>query len=47
MAKKNDASLSKGKETGGLNAENTNRHKLLAMGQSPKVEVSGGKKTPA
>ena len=26
---KNDASLSKGKETGSLNAENTNMHKLL------------------
>ena len=47
MAKKTDASLSKGKETGGLTAENTNRHKLLAMGQSPKVEVGGSKKTPA
>ena len=47
MAKKNDAALSKGKEGGAFNAENTNRHKLLAMGQSPKVEVSGGKKTPA
>ena len=44
---KNDAALSKGKETGGINAENTNMHKLLKMGQSPKVEVSGGKKTPA
>ena len=26
---------------------NTNLHKLLKMGQSPKFEVSGGKKTPA
>ena len=30
-----------------LTAENTNLHKLLKMGQSPKFEVSGGKKTPA
>ena len=44
---KNDASLSKGKETGSINADNTNLHKLLKMGQSPKFEVSGGKKTPA
>lgn len=44
---KNDAALSKGKETGGLTAENTNMHKLLKMGQQPKFEVSGGKKTPA
>lgn len=46
MAKKNDAAPSKGKDTGSFTAENTPRHKLLAMGQSPKVEV-GGKKTPA
>lgn len=45
MAKKNDASLSKG-GTPAMTAENTPRHKLLAMGQSPKVEVPG-KKTPA
>lgn len=44
---KNDASLSKGKETGSLNADNTNLHKLLKMGQTPKFEVSGSKKTPA
>ena len=44
---KNDASLSKGKETGSVNAENTNAHKLLKMGQHPKFEVSGSKKTPA
>lgn len=44
---KNDAALSKGNETGGLTAENTNLHKLLKMGQQPKFEVSGGKKTPA
>ncbi|MEN9936042.1 MAG: hypothetical protein RLZZ387_2621 [Chloroflexota bacterium] len=44
---KNDASLSKGKETGSINAENTNMHKLLKMGQQPKLEVGGGKKTPA
>ena len=48
MANKNDAALSKGKSTGGaVNAENTNLHKLLKMGQSPKFEVTGGKKTPA
>ena len=45
--KKTDASLSKGKPAGGMTAENTNLHKLQAMGQSPKFEVSGGKKTPA
>ncbi len=44
---KNDASLSKGKETGGFTAENTNLHKLLKMGQDPKFQLSGGKKTPA
>lgn len=44
---KNDASLSKGKETGGITAENTNLHKLLKMGQDPKFQLSGGKKTPA
>lgn len=44
---KNDASLSKGKSTSSINAENTNTHKLMKMGLSPKVEVSGGKKTPA
>lgn len=47
MAKKNDAVLSKGKDTGGINAENTNMHKLLKMGMQPKTEVSGSKKTPA
>jgi hypothetical protein len=47
MAKKNDAALSKGKPAGGMTAENTNMHKLQAMGQNPKFEVSGGKKTPA
>lgn len=47
MAKQNDAALSKGKVEGGMNAENTNMHKLMKMGQHPKVEVSGGKKTPA
>jgi hypothetical protein len=46
MAKKNDAALSKGKPAGGMTAENTNLHKLQAMGQNPKFEVSG-KKTPA
>ena len=46
MEHKNDAKLS----TGGnakMTAENTNMHKLMKMGQHPKFEVSGGKKTPA
>lgn len=47
MANKNDAALSKGKVEGGMTAENTNMHKLMKMGQHPKFEVSGGKKTPA
>jgi hypothetical protein len=45
--KKNDAVLSKGKAVGGMTAENTNLHKLMKLGQHPKMEVSGGKKTPA
>jgi hypothetical protein len=44
---KNDAALSKGKQTGSISAENTNMHKLLKMGQSPKFEIGGSKKTPA
>jgi hypothetical protein len=44
---KNDAVLSKGKPAGGMTPENTNLHKLMKMGQHPKFEVSGGKKTPA
>jgi len=44
---KNDAALSKGKASGSLTAENTNMHKMLKMGMDPKVQVSGGKKTPA
>ena len=47
MAKKNDAVLSKGNAAGNFTAENTNMHKLMKMGMQPKVEVSGGKKTPA
>lgn len=46
MAKKNDVNPSKG-GTGPINAENTNLHKLMKMGEHPKFEVSGGKKTPA
>ena len=47
MAQNNATSATpRGKEPQ-LNAENTNLHKLLKMGQSPKFEVSGGKKTPA
>lgn len=44
---KNDASLSKGKTASGLTPKNTNLHKLAKMGQSPKFEAKGGKKTPA
>lgn len=47
MAKKNDAALSKGKETGGFTAENTPRHKLLAMGQKIETGADSGKKTSA
>lgn len=43
---KSDTKPSKG-GTPAMTAENTNMHKLMKMGQSPKVEVSGGKKTPA
>ena len=46
MKHKNDASLSKG-HNAKMTAENTNMHKLMKMGQHPKFEVSGGKKTPA
>lgn len=46
MAKKNDASPSKG-GTPAMTAENTPRHKLLAMGQPIKTGAEGGKKTPA
>lgn len=44
---KKDAALSKGKAKGSFTAENTNMHKLMKMGMSPKVSVSGSKKTPA
>jgi hypothetical protein len=44
---KNDTNPGKGKPASGMTAENTNMHKLLKMGQHPKFEVSGGKKTPA
>jgi hypothetical protein len=44
---KNDAALSKGKKGVSYTAENTNLHKLNKMGQHPKMQVSGGKKTPA
>jgi hypothetical protein len=47
MDMKNDAALSKGKAAGGMTPKNTNMHKLMKMGQHPKFEVSGGKKTPA
>lgn len=46
MAEKNDAKIS-GKGKVSTTAENTNMHKLMKMGLNPKVEVSGGKKTPA
>lgn len=35
------------KSTTSCNPQNTNLHKLQAMGHSAKFEVSGGKKTPA
>lgn len=38
---------SSGGTHGGMTAENTPRHKLLAMGQNPKTGAEGGKKTPA
>jgi len=44
---KKDAALSKGKAAGGCTADNTNMHKLMKMGMSPKVSVTGSKKTPA
>lgn len=48
MAKKNDAALSKGATSNaGLTAENTPRHKLLAMGQKVDTGAEGGKKTRA
>ena len=47
MAKKNDAALSKGNDANGFNADNTPRHKLMAMGQPVKTGAEGGKKTPA
>jgi hypothetical protein len=46
MKHENDAKLSKGGNAK-MTAENTNMHKLMKMGQHPKFEVSGGKKTPA
>lgn len=46
MADKNDAKIS-GKGTVSTTAENTNMHKLMAMGKDPKVKADGGKKTPA
>lgn len=47
MAKKNDAALSKGNTGNGFTADNTPRHKLMAMGQPVKTGAEGGKKTPA
>lgn len=44
---KKDVALSKGKAAGSFTAENTNMHKLMKMGMSPKVSVTGSKKTPA
>jgi|DEB3_MinimDraft_2_1074329.scaffolds.fasta_scaffold43023_2 hypothetical protein len=41
------ATPSSGPTKGSMTAENTNLHKLMKMGQHPKFEVSGGKKTPA
>ena len=44
---KNDTNPGKGKPAGGMTAENTNMHKLMKMGMSPKTAVTGSKKTPA
>ena len=41
------ATPSSGATKGSMTAENTNMHKLLKMGQSPKFEIGGSKKTPA
>ncbi len=47
MAKNNATSPTPSGKPGAMTAENTNMHKLMKMGQHPKVHVSGGKKTPA
>jgi hypothetical protein len=47
MAQNNATSATPSGKAPQMTAENTNMHKLLKMGQSPKFEVSGGKKTPA
>ena len=47
MAQNNATSPTPSGKPGSMTAENTNMHKLMKMGLSPKVEVSGGKKTPA
>lgn len=47
MAQNNAKSAKPGGKPMANSAENTNMHKLMKMGLSPKVEVSGGKKTPA
>lgn len=46
MKKKSDAPSKSAPKTG-MTAENTPRHKLLAMGMPIKTGAEGGKKTPA
>lgn len=45
--KKNDAAPSKKTSAPKMTAENTPRHKLLAMGMKIDTGAEGGKKTPA
>lgn len=47
MAGNNAKSAAPGGKPAANTAENTNMHKLMAMGHDPKTQVSGGKKTPA
>jgi hypothetical protein len=47
MATNNATSAKPSGSTPSCNAQNTNMHKLMKMGQSPKFGASGGKKTPA
>lgn len=47
MAKNNATSPKPSGSAPSCNTENTNMHKLLAMGQTPKGYTGGGKKTSA
>lgn len=47
MAKNNATSAKPSGNTPSVNAENTNMHKLMAMGHTPKGTAASGKKTPA